>query len=195
MFTTGLVLAAGRSRRLGQPKQVLAYRGRTLLDATLETARACGFDQILVALGGASAIVRSTVDLTGVEVVENEHFSSGCSSSLVAALPFIDERTEALVLLLGDQPEVQPRAVDSLRATCESSVASIGVCHYGDGRGHPFWFARSMFGALDGLHGDKAVWKLLESGRWPVCEVQIDGTSPLDVDTWDDYQRLLESSG
>jgi molybdenum cofactor cytidylyltransferase len=195
MFTTGLVLAAGRSRRLGQPKQVLAYRGRTLLDATLDAARVCGFDQILVALGGASDRVQSTVDLTDVEVVENEHFTNGCSSSIVAALPFIDERAEALVLLLGDQPEVRPSAVDALRDTCESSVASIGVCHYEDGRGHPFWFARSTFGALDGLHGDKAVWKLLESGRWPVCDVAIDAEIPLDVDTWDDYQRLLESSG
>jgi molybdenum cofactor cytidylyltransferase len=195
MFTTGLILAAGQSSRLGQPKQLLEYRGRTLLDATLDAARACGFDQLLIALGGASGAVRSAVDLTGFQVVENEQFTQGCSSSIVAALSSVDERAEALVLVLGDQPDVQPSSVHALRETCETGVASIGVCNYEGERGHPFWFARSTFDALDGLHGDKAVWKLVESGRWPVCEVAIDSAVPLDVDTWDDYQRLLESSG
>ena len=53
MFTAGLVLAAGTSSRLGQPKQLLEYRGRTLLDNTLDVARSCGFNQLIVALGGA----------------------------------------------------------------------------------------------------------------------------------------------
>ena len=62
MVTTGLVLAAGRSSRLGQPKQLLEYRGRTLLDASLDVARASGFDQLIVALGGSADSVRATVD-------------------------------------------------------------------------------------------------------------------------------------
>jgi molybdenum cofactor cytidylyltransferase len=163
MFTTGLVLAAGRSRHLGQPQQVLA------------SARGCGFDQLMVALGDGGDAMRSTIDLTGLDVVENAQFASGCSSSIVAALSSVDERAEALVLLLDDQPEVEPIVVHRLRTICEAGVASIGVCHYADGRGHPFWFARSTFGALDGLYGDNAVWKLVGSGRWPVCDVAIDG--------------------
>ena len=70
---------------------------------------------------------------------------------------------------------------------------AITVCRYADGIGHPFWFSRSMFGELAQLHGDKGVWKLIESGRYPVCELPVDGPVPLDVDTWDDYRRLLES--
>ena len=61
-----LVLAAGSSRRLGQPKQLLPYRGRPLLDAVLDTARSVGADQLVVALGGAGDEVRERVDLTGV---------------------------------------------------------------------------------------------------------------------------------
>ena len=70
----------------------------------------------------------------------------------------------------------------------------LAVCRYDDGRGHPFWFARAMFAELRDLHGDKAVWKLLESRRWPVVDVPVSGPVPLDVDTWDDYQRLLETT-
>lgn len=193
-FTTGLVLAAGGSSRLGRPKQLLHYHGRTLLDATLDTARGCGFDQLIVALGGAGDDVRSTVDLSGCDVVDNVHYTTGCSSSIVAALAAIDARAEALVLMLGDQPRVEPSSVDALRAASASPHAALAVCRYDDGRGHPFWFARSVFAELAELHGDKAVWKLLESGRYPVAEVVIDGPVPIDVDTWADYERLLESS-
>jgi molybdenum cofactor cytidylyltransferase len=193
-FTTGLVLAAGGSSRLGRPKQLLDYQGRPLLDTTLDMARRCGFDQLIVALGGAGDDVRSTVDLSACDVVDNVHFTTGCSSSIVAALAAIDERAGALVLLLGDQPGVEPSSVDALRTTAESADASLAVCRYEDGRGHPFWFARSLFADLADLHGDKAVWKLLESGRYTVVETAIDGPVPIDVDTWADYERLLESS-
>ncbi len=194
MFTTGLVLAAGSSSRLGQPKQLLEYRGRALLDVSLDLARSCGFDQLIVALGGAGEDVHATIDLHGVTVVDNVHHTSGCSSSIVAALAAVDDRAEAMVLLLGDQPEVATSTVTTLRSACEVSARSIGVCLYDDGRGHPFWFARSVFGALEQLHGDKAVWKLIESGQWPITEVAVAGDVPLDVDTWDDYERLIEAS-
>ena len=191
MFTTGLVLAAGRSSRLGRPKQLLEYRGRTLLDNTLDVARSCNFDQLIVALGGAGADVKQQVDLSGCSVVDNVHYTSGCSSSIVAALDTVDDRADGLVLLLGDQPDVATTSVDALLATARDAPASIVVCRYDDGRGHPFWFSRSTFDAMSGLHGDKAVWKMIESGRWPVAEATIAGNVPLDVDTWDDYERLI----
>ena len=193
-FTTGLVLAAGGSNRLGRPKQLLDYHGHTLLDATLDTARRCAFDQLIVALGGAGDDVRSRVDLSGCAVIDNVHYTTGCSSSIVAALAAVDALADALVLLLGDQPGIDPNSVDALRATAESTDATLAVCRYDDGRGHPFWFARSVFADLADLHGDKAVWKLLESGRYDVAEAVIDGPVPIDVDTWADYERLLESS-
>ncbi|MCW2995002.1 MAG: molybdenum cofactor biosynthesis protein, partial [Conexibacter sp.] len=101
-FACGLVLAAGGSRRLGEPKQLLPYGERTLLDHTLGVARACAFDQLLCVLGGGAERVRAEVDLTDVEVIENPVFGSGCSSSIAAALAAVDPRAEVLVLLLGD---------------------------------------------------------------------------------------------
>ena len=67
---TGVVLAAGSSRRLGQPKQLLPFRDSTLLDQTLRMARGCGFDQLIVTLGGAADQVRRTVSLEGLQTVE-----------------------------------------------------------------------------------------------------------------------------
>jgi len=189
VFVSGLVLAAGGSSRLGRPKQLLPYRGATLLDAVLGTARDCGFDQLLVTLGGAAADVRAAVDLSGVDVVLNRAYGSGCSSSIAAATKALDPRCEVLVLLLGDQPGVTPGTVAALLR--ERGDAPLAVCRYDDGRGHPFAFARSAFADLAELHGDKAVWKLLERRAGEVAEVRIPGATPRDVDTWEDYDAVL----
>jgi molybdenum cofactor cytidylyltransferase len=183
-----LVLAAGGSRRLGQPKQLLDYRGATLLDATLATVRAAGFEQVVVALGGAADEVQARVDLSDTDVVLNPDFGAGCATSIRSGLDHVHPAMRGLVLLLGDQPGVSVDAIHALAAGARDH--HVGVCAYDDGPGHPLWFDRSMFDTLRGLHGDKAVWKLVDAGD-DVVSVPVPGDVPLDVDTWDDYRALL----
>jgi molybdenum cofactor cytidylyltransferase len=191
---TGVVVAAGSSRRLGSPKQLLPFRGATLLDATLTTARACGFDQLIVTLGGDAADrIRAEVDLTGTEVVESPTPAEGCASSIRAAVDAVDPAADGIVLLLGDQPTVRPGDVAAL--VDAAADAPLGVCRYEDGPGHPLWLGRDVFADLRVLHGDKAVWKVLESGRHRVAEVPVAGPVPIDVDTIEDHQRLVASEG
>jgi molybdenum cofactor cytidylyltransferase len=192
-FVAGLVLGAGGSRRLGRPKQLLPYGGRTLLDHVLNTARSCPFDQLIVALGGAADGVREQVDLSGADIVVNDAFGSGCSSSIAAALTTIDERADLLVLMLGDQPGVTRETVDALLE--QRGDAPIAVCRYDDQRGHPFAFTRRIFGELADLHGDKGVWRLLDQRADDVVEVPIAGPVPLDVDTPEDYEAVLAAAG
>ncbi|MEA2217474.1 MAG: molybdenum cofactor cytidylyltransferase [Solirubrobacteraceae bacterium] len=192
-FVTGLVLGAGGSRRLGRPKQLLPYGETTLLGHVVQTARACGFHQLVVALGGAADGVREQVDLGGADVVLNEAFGSGCSSSIAAALRSVDERAELLVLMLGDMPGVTVETVQAL--VVASGDAPMAVCRYDDGRGHPFAFSRRMFEELAHLHGDKGVWRLLDQRADDVAEVRIAGPVPLDVDTPEDYEAVLAAAG
>ncbi len=189
----GLVLAAGSSLRLGQPKQLLPIGGVPLLDHTLRMVRRCGLDQIVVALGGSADDVREGVDLDGCDVVENREFTTGCSSTIVSAIGMIDSASRGLVLFLGDQPLVEPATVGMLVSL--ATAADTGVCRYSDGLGHPLWFNRSMFPELGALRGDKAVWKLLSAGRFSTVEVSIRGPIPLDVDTRDDYEALRARLG
>lgn len=185
----GLVLAAGASRRFGSPKQLLPYGGGVLLDAALETARNSGFDQIVLALGGAAAEVRQAVDTHDLDVVENLDYDDGCSSSIATAIPALHPQTDVLVLLLGDQPGVRPESVR--RLLHGRGASGIAVCRYENGVGHPFAFARSVLPTLAALHGDKAVWKLLEHRAAEVAEVPIDGAIPLDVNTPAGYEQVL----
>ena len=144
MTITGVVLAAGSSRRLGTPKQLLPYRDTTLLGATLEVARRAGFDQLIVTLGGAAEAVRDAVSLDGVDVVTLENsgadLGTGCSASLRVALQRVDRRAAGIVLLLGDQPRVDPATLR--RMITEGPGADVLVCRYTDGIGHPFWLSR-----------------------------------------------------
>ena len=188
-FVTGLVLAAGGSKRLGQPKQLLPFGPATLLDHTLAVARRCPFEQALCVIGGGGPEVRGTVDLAGFEVVENPTFGAGCSSSIAAALAAVDARADVLVLMLGDQPGVTPAAVRALIAGRGGS--DLAACMYDDGRGHPLAFSRAVFPELAALHGDRGVWRLLDRAGEAVADVRIPGPTPLDVDTWEDYEAAL----
>jgi molybdenum cofactor cytidylyltransferase len=191
-FVTGLVLGAGGSQRLGRPKQLLPYRDGTLLGHVVAVARTCPFHQLVLALGGAAEEVREHVDVQGAEVVVNDAYGEGCSSSIAAALRAVDPRCDVLVLMLGDQPGVTAATVAALLAG--PGDAPLAVCRYDDGRGHPIALARETFAALADLHGDKGVWRLLDERAVDVTEVPIDGPIPLDVDTEEDYAAVLASA-
>src|SRR5271168_417218 len=105
---TGVVLAAGSSRRLGTPKQVLPYRDTTVLGATLDVARDVGFDQLIVTLGGAAEAVLDAVRMDGADVVTADDYGTGCSASLRVALEWVDPQAAGIVLMLGDQPQLAP---------------------------------------------------------------------------------------
>jgi len=188
-FVTGLVLGAGGSKRLGRPKQLLAYGGGTLLGHVVGVARSCRFQQTIVALGGSADEVRETVDLSGCQVVVNDAYGAGCSSSIAAALGAVDPRCDVMVLMLGDQPGVTADTVATLLDG--RSDAPLAVCRYDDGNGHPIAFARSVFPALADLHGDKGVWRLLDQRSADVAAVPIAGPVPRDVNTAEDYQAVL----
>ena len=147
----------------------------------------------MVAIGGAADEVRAGVDLAGADVVVNDGYGAGCSSSIAAALGVVDPRCQVLVLMLGDQPGVTAATVAALLEG--RGGAPLAICRYDDGRGHPIAFARTMFADLAGLHGDKGVWRLLDERADEVREVAIPGPIPLDVDTPEDYQAVVSALG
>ena len=190
----GVVLGAGKSSRFGEPKQLLPFGDTTLLGQAVRNANTSDLDRVVVVLGRASEALRVSLDFGRAVVVENTAYGIGCSSSLLAGLDAAGEDCDALALLLGDQPGVRAQFIDLALSEWLRERPWASVTSYRGELGHPFVFARDAFGELRGLHGDKAVWKLLHSGRHPVTVVAVDGPVPIDVDTPADYRRLLAGS-
>ncbi|HWK20905.1 MAG TPA: nucleotidyltransferase family protein [Microbacteriaceae bacterium] len=184
-----VVLAAGSSSRLGRPKQLLPFGDGVLLDVVLDLVRAGDFAQRIVTLGGAADEVRAAVDLEGFDVVLNDDFRSGCSSSIGAAVAAVAPDVDGIVLLLGDQPRMRAEAITAVARG--RGDAPIAVARYRDGIGHPFVLSRATFPALAALHGDRGVWKLIERLGTAVARIDVASAMPADVDTEADYQALL----
>src|SRR5918994_6265325 len=108
-FISGLILGAGASQRFGPPKQLLPFRDTTMLGWVVHQAqRAAGLDEVVVVLGRAADEIRERVDFGAARVVENPVFTEGCASSYRAGLAALDSHADAIMIILGDQPEITP---------------------------------------------------------------------------------------
>ena len=191
-FVSGLVLAAGASTRLGQPKQLLPFGATTLLGHVVAEARAASaLDEVIVVIGGAADQVRERVDLGGVLVVENPQFGEGCSASYRTGLGVVDARAEAVAILLGDQPGVGHEVIDLVADEWRRVRARIQLASYRGREGHPLIFASTLFDQLAALTGDKAAWKIVDTHRDVVRAVPIDRPHPRDINTVQDYEALV----
>lgn len=190
-FISGLVLGAGASQRLGPPKQLLPYRGTTMLGWVVnEVQRAECLDEVVVVLGRAADQLREQVDFGTARVVENPVYGEGCSSSYRAGIGALDPDSSAIMIILGDMPGTTPEIIDRLAEAWREGEAPISLCSYQGRKGHPMIFARSMFAQLVDLHGDKAAWKLVDANAPRVQEVHFDLPFPDDINTPEDVQRL-----
>lgn len=188
------MLAAGSSRRLGRPKQTLPLGDTTLLGRVMRDVEASSLERIVLVLGGAAEEALAGLDRSRAEVAYNDSYGSGCASSLLTGLD-VAEPCDAAMLLLGDMPAVDAAVIDPVRADWEAHRPWATVTAYRDGLGHPLVFSAAAFPALRALHGDRAVWKLVESAPERVRRVPVDRPLPPNVNTWADYESALAMLG
>ena len=120
-FISGLILGAGASQRFGEPKQLLPFAGTTLLGWVVSQAQtATALDELVVVLGRSADEIRARVDFRNAQVVENRVFIEGCASSYRAGITALDSRSEAMMIILGDQPGITPEMATNQRAYGEA---------------------------------------------------------------------------
>src|SRR5262245_12975134 len=106
-FISGLILGAGASQRFGEPKQLLPFADTTLLGWVVrQVQRADLLDETIVVLGRSAGEIRERVDFGDARVVENPVFTEGCASSYRAGIASINPRSDAIMIMLGDQPGI-----------------------------------------------------------------------------------------
>ena len=194
-FISGLILAAGTSSRMGQPKQLLPFRGTILLDWVMAQAEsASALDEVMVVLGRAADEIRPRLRTTRAKVIINPVFTEGCSGSYKTGMATIDPRAEAVMVLLGDQPGVDSAVINQVAEDWRTRGSRIALTAYRGRRGHPMVFARELFEQLRQLSGDKATWKILDAHPDWVRDVAVDRAFPEDIDTRQDYEARLREA-
>src|SRR5262245_10947580 len=127
---SAIVLAAGMSRRMGTPKQLLRIDGETILGRTLGNVRASAVSEIVLVLGHAAADVEKEISTAGVKIVHNHEYQQGMGTSLRTGLAALDAETNAALVVLADQPFVHPETLDRLIACHEESRPQIIIPMY-----------------------------------------------------------------
>jgi molybdenum cofactor cytidylyltransferase len=183
-----VVLAAGGSSRLEQPKPLLRFRGRPLVLYSVEAALAAGLYPVTVVVGHASEEVRRALDISPVRVVENHEWTAGQSSSVRLGLEDVEPGIEAVIFFLADMPFVSPATVRRLIERHRTRLSAIVAPASGGRRGNPVLFDRSVFPGLRSLKGDTGGRVLFD--RFTVDEIACDELELMDVDTPGDVERL-----
>ena len=191
----GVVLAAGGSSRLGEPKQLLTFRGATLIQRAVRAAAEAGCDPVIVVAGDTAEAIRSELgEENGIVVVENAEWRSGIGTSIRRGLEQLTRSVEAVVLLTCDQPFVDAAIVGKLMAERERTRKAIVASSYADTLGVPALFDRSCFDALLTLPDRSGAKSLIEARRDEAASIAFE-EGAVDIDTPEDFERLKENRG
>jgi CTP:molybdopterin cytidylyltransferase MocA len=199
----GIVLAAGRSRRMGSAKALLTYRGDSFLDVAARTLRDGGCCPVIIVVGSEMEEVAARArrimggaerqdDCRSVLVVDNPAEESEQIDSLRVGLRALPADTEAVVVLPVDMPTATAGATQAVIDGYRRTGAPIALAASGERQGHPVLFCRSVWPELLQPDLPEGARSVIHRHRDELLEVQVDAV-PADVDTPQDYQRLLEN--
>lgn len=188
---SAVVLAAGMSRRMGTPKQLLRIGGETILELTLKNVRSSSVQEIVLVLGFAAESVEKEITTERVKVVHNKDYQQGMGTSLRAGLAAVAPQASAALIVLADQPFVRPETLNSLIACHQESKPQIIIPMYRGFRGNPVLLDRSVFPELKELNGDVGCRAIFGSHTENICKLAMDDLGILlDIDSPEEYQKL-----
>jgi molybdenum cofactor cytidylyltransferase len=185
-----IVLAAGASRRLGQPKQLLSVGGTPLVRRAAELALSLPAAAVAVVLGAYLERIRPVLEGVPAEVLLNPDWAEGLAASVRLGVRFAEEKgADAALFLLVDQPFVTGTLLSQLLDTYHQTGQPLVACDYGNEQGVPLLVARRFFGELAQLRGDRGARALLRQYPDQVATVTFpEGLQ--DLDTPEDWERL-----
>ena len=190
-----IILAGGASTRLGQPKQLLQYHGKSLLAHSVEEAINSNADAVVIVLGKYADLFREGVDKGSVRVVTNQDWAEGMASSvrlgldtLLNSKPYID----AVIFMVCDQPHISSIVLNELITTQQKTTMQIVTCNYGGSMGPPALFHKKYFRELAKLNGDVGAKNIIQQNMNDVATVSFP-EGKIDIDTQGDYDALKNS--
>ena len=190
-----IILAGGASTRLGQPKQLLEYHGKTLLDHSVEQAMNANADAVIIVLGKNGELFKDDIEKENVRVVINKDWAEGMASSvrlgldtLLNSKPYID----AVIFMVCDQPHISSLVLNELIITQQKTTKQIVTCDYGGSIGPPALFHKKYFRELMQLKGDIGARNIIQQNMNDVTTILFP-EGKIDIDTKEDYEALKKS--
>ena len=181
-----IVLAAGASSRLGRNKQLVELDGRPLIRHVVDAAVVAGPAQVVVVVGHDADAIAAAIGDAPCQLVFNAVAEQGQGTSLAAGLGALGPTITRAVVLLGDEPRVDPVVI----ACVATGAGPIRRARYRDRPGHPVAFDRELWDRLQMLSGDEGARRLLRERPHQIRDVVVDANAPLDLDTEADARAL-----
>ena len=191
-----MLLAAGGSARLGKPKQLLVYNGKSFLQHTIEIIIASGIKPFIIVLGANADLLNPSIDSPDGIVVLNENWEEGMATSIIAGLTTLLEKYPGLgsvIFMTCDQPFVNKFLLNNLIFTHQQTGKSIVASSYDDALGVPALFNKNIFPELLQLKGDAGAKKIILQHIDELATVAFP-KGKVDVDTVEDYENLLKNN-
>jgi molybdenum cofactor cytidylyltransferase len=191
MSISAIILAAGQSKRMGQPKMLLPWENTTVLGKVIETIQQAGVEDILVVTGGARDEVEKIAAKNNARVIHNQDYATNdMLESIQLGLRGQKTQSEATLICLGDQPQVEERSVRDVCDVFCKNKSSIVVPSYQMRRGHPWLIARELWDEVLQMRAPKSMRDFLNAHKNEVLYVEYDSPSILqDLDTPADYLK------
>ena len=187
-----IILAAGTSARMGSAKQLLSYRGKSLLQHSIDVALDSLAEQVIVVLGARKEIIEQEIDQSNIQLIENPLWESGMASSIQFGLQKLKTmlpEADGAIFMVCDQPFVNAELLNKLIDKHISSGKNIVASKYADTLGTPTLFHHSFFDELSMLKGDIGAKSLIKTYKNQIESVEFQLGS-IDIDTRENYLNL-----
>lgn len=189
-----MVLAAGKSQRMGTPKQLLRIGGKTVLEHTLERVRDSSVSEIVLVLGHAADAIEKEIFIEGLTIIRNEGYQQGMGTSLRAGIAAVGPDAKAALIVLADQPFVQAATLNQLIECHQTAKAQIVIPTFRGFRGNPVLLDSSIFPELQELSGDVGCRAIFGSHTENIHKLAVDDAGILlDIDSREDFEKLTQS--
>ena len=185
-----IILAAGQSKRMGQPKMLLSWGEQTVIEHVIITFLKAGIDDILVVTGGVREQVERAIDHYSVRKIHNQDYAAGeMLSSLQCGLRAMPLESQAVLIGLGDQPQILEQSIRSICEAYQESKSRLIVPSFQMRRGHPWLVTRPLWGEILELKAPESPRDFLNRHAAEIHYLNMETPSILaDMDTPQDYQ-------